>query len=55
MNSTTVLSDVEAFAAAAFAGNIGISEAERLVQAILDEIDLSAIDELQCIRVAQRP
>ena len=29
----------------------GISEAERLVQAILDEIDLGAIDERQCIRL----
>ncbi len=40
-------SDVEAFATAAFARDVWILEAESLVQAILDEIDLGAVDQLE--------
>ena len=49
LNSTTAESDVEAFAAAAFTGNIGIAEAERFIQAVFDKIDLSAVNQLQRI------
>ena len=44
-------SDVEAFTATALAGNIRIAEAERLVQAVFDKIDLGTIDELQRLRI----
>src|SRR5262245_29499513 len=43
--------DGEAFAAAAFALDVGILEAKRLVQALLDEIDHGAVDVLQALGV----
>src|SRR5690606_20901399 len=44
-----VQSDAEAFAAAAFALDVRIAEAEGLVQALLDEIDLGAVDQLEVL------
>ena len=45
------MSDVEAFAAAAFTGNIRIAETECLIQAVFDKIDLGAINQLERVRV----
>src|SRR5690606_1500374 len=44
-------SDAEAFAAAAFAGDVRVAEAERLVQPFFDEIDLRAVDEPEALLV----
>jgi len=44
-------SDVEAFTTAAFACDVWILETEGLIQAIFDEIDLGAVNELQCVGV----
>src|SRR5262245_64518240 len=43
------LLDAEAFAATAFAFHVGVAELERFVEAVLDEVDLGAIDELQAV------
>src|SRR5882672_8587536 len=43
-------SDAEAFAAAAFPFDVRVAELERLVQAVLHEIHLGAVDEPQALR-----
>ena len=44
-------SDAEALAAAALALDVGVVEAEGLVEALFDEIDLGAVDERQALGV----
>src|SRR5262245_13384240 len=44
-------SDAEALAAAALAADVGIAETEGLVEALADEIDLGAVDELEAVGI----
>ena len=46
-----MLSDAETLAAAALAGDVGIAKPEGLVQALLDEIHLGTVDQLEAFFV----
>src|SRR5690606_22329532 len=46
-----VASDIETLAAPAFALHVRVAELEGLVQALLDEIDLGAVDQLEAFGV----
>src|SRR5690606_12606181 len=49
--SPAVASYVEAFTAPALAFHVRVTELEGLVQALLDEIDLGAVDQLEALAV----